>query len=360
MGDQYQTDFFFEPGIIKQESPPLIITDTTMSTTASVPIPGRRVNLDLSELRDFSLEIETSASPLPKDEQSDNILPLTDYQNILGNTMWVTQSDTFRMDEDDIFQVDKNDLIQGPTLAELNANCDTLLGDLNFDDFDLPPSYYVQPPKFTTPQVHVTNLSNNNTPSPQHIFQPSSCPQTGLGYYREEIPSSPYEPHSPKSTFSPTSQHSSTSSLLFTSTPPPSQPTVVRATSLQQKHSQLHELLSKRDGRLVPVPGTSSGSGSSGGSSIRTGRGCVSRLSSSAPTHLGLDQIWQRREPRKHLCSTGSLAEAGSTSSLSTGGILSPEAQELSHDEGFDSDEEDSDRYEDLSDCKYTIFLNFD
>lgn len=70
-------------------------------------------------------------------------------------------------------------------------------------------------------------------------------------------------------------------------------------------------------------------------------------MSSSAPTHLGLDQIWQRREPRKHLLSTGSLAEAGSTSSLSTGGILSPDPQDLSHDE-FDSDE-DSEHYEDFS-----------
>lgn len=33
------------------------------------------------------------------------------------------------MDEDDIFQVDKADLIQGPTLAELNANDENLLGE---------------------------------------------------------------------------------------------------------------------------------------------------------------------------------------------------------------------------------------
>lgn len=38
-------------------------------------------------------------------------------------------------------QVDKADLIgfsQGPTLAELNANDESLLSDLNFDDFLLP------------------------------------------------------------------------------------------------------------------------------------------------------------------------------------------------------------------------------
>lgn len=46
------------------------------------------------------------------------------------------------------------------------------------------------------------------------------------------------------------------------------------------------------------------------------------RLSSSAPTrNVSLEQAWQRREPRQHLLSTGSLAEefGGSASSLSTG-----------------------------------------
>lgn len=44
----------------------------------------------------------------------------------------------FPMEEDDLFQVDKADLIQGPTLAELNANDESLLADLNFDDFIVP------------------------------------------------------------------------------------------------------------------------------------------------------------------------------------------------------------------------------
>lgn len=61
-------------------------------------------------------------------------------------------------------------------------------------------------------------------------------------------------------------------------------------------------------------------------------------------------KIWQRREPRKHLLSTSSLAEAGSASSLS-GGLLSPGTGDFSQDEDdrdIESDE-DSDRYEDLS-----------
>uniref|UniRef100_A0A182UI27 BZIP domain-containing protein n=1 Tax=Anopheles melas TaxID=34690 RepID=A0A182UI27_9DIPT len=83
------------------------------------------------------------------------------------------------------------------------------------------------------------------------------------------------------------------------------------------------------------------------GSNAGTSGTAMSRLSSSAPTHIsGFEQIWQRREPRPHLLSTGSLAEAGSTSSLSTGSILSPEAPDFSHDEGYS---DDSDHYEDYS-----------
>ncbi|XP_052870054.1 protein CREBRF homolog isoform X2 [Anopheles cruzii] len=93
--------------------------------------------------------------------------------------------------------------------------------------------------------------------------------------------------------------------------------------------------------------------GSSAGTSglgATSGGTVISRLSSSAPTHIsGFEQIWQRREPRPHLLSTGSLAEAGSTSSLSTGGILSPEGPDYSHDEGYS---DDSDHYEDYSSCE--------
>lgn len=218
-------------------------------------------------------------------------------------------------------QVDKADLIQGPTLAELNANDESLFVDFNFDDLVLPEgsTNYITLDK---PQFNSNYLNNNQFSG-------------GINFYREN------ELIGDKSAaFSP---GSSNSSLL------PSSP--LHSTSLQQKHSTLHELLLKRDsydspdrtilGKSVP------GAGNTTLNPVKQLRQSQSRLSSSAPTHLGLDQIWQRREPRKHLLSTGSLAEAGSTSSLSTGGILSPDPQDLSHDE-FESDE-DSDHYEDYS-----------
>lgn len=87
------------------------------------------------------------------------------------------------------------------------------------------------------------------------------------------------------------------------------------------------------------------------------GKAKVSRLSMSAPTQsIGMDQIWARREPLQHLMSSGSLglAEAtGSTSSLSTGGALSPDPlghmDPYSHDEGYEDSDEDSDHYDDYS-----------
>ena len=92
----------------------------------------------------------------------------------------------------------------------------------------------------------------------------------------------------------------------------------------------------------------------------------VSRLSMSAPTRtMALDQIWARREPRPHLLSTGSLGvvEAGSTSSLSTGGALSPDPlyhiDPPSHDEGYEDSDDDSDHYDDYSSDNGTLmFIN--
>ncbi|KAA0201819.1 putative metal responsive transcript [Hyalella azteca] len=79
------------------------------------------------------------------------------------------------------------------------------------------------------------------------------------------------------------------------------------------------------------------------------------QLSSSAPAPNMLEQIWGRREPRKHLLSTSSLAEepfGGSSSSL---GLASP-APELSIDESFlDSDDESEVNYDSDSDYESSM-----
>ncbi|KAJ4439236.1 hypothetical protein ANN_07356 [Periplaneta americana] len=370
--------------------------DTSSCMTASVPIPPRKM-MDLSELRDFGFDfVDVSSSPSTSHDTGLTTTATLQgtsglYPSLSGTSIWgarlnaeseLNRTDTFRMDDDDIFQVDKADLIQGPTLAELNANDENLLEDLNFDDLLLPEenSYYINVPTLATqprhvgaapPMVQIThsnnNNNNNNTSQSSSVFTPSSFPPASLGFYKDafaasaSVPSSPVDPFIGKSraaALSPTSQNSSSSSLLLHSaasvTPPP-----LGMSPLQQKHSTLHELLLKKEAFSVSpdqqllgqsVPGPTAAAASPGG---HIGRGTAatsssSRLSSSAPTHLGLEQIWQRREPRQHLLSTGSLAEAGSTSSLSTGGVLSPESHDFSHDEGFDSDD-DSDHYEDFS-----------
>lgn len=353
-------DFFFDPNIIiKQE--PLTLENNTLNMSASVPIPVKRP-IDITDYRDVTFDLETSQSPLYNEiGLMDHLHTPTDSEQ---NTMWGTRIGVdmdlktdpliHNMDEDDIFQVDKADLIQGPTLAELNAN-ETLLGDLNFDDLLLPEenSYnYANGRSVPTQNTQNFNSTFNNN---SHLL-PSSYPQTNSVFSREltEIGNS----NSPNSfmntyinskpfstTFTQSNQQSPNSSLAHS----PIQP----LTALQQKHTKLHELLLKRDtyvspdrsilGKSVPGPSTTFITSPT----LRLSRSNPSRLSSSAPTHLGLEQIWQRREPRRHIPSTGSLAEAGSTSSLSTVGVLSPEAQDLSQDE-LESDE-DSDHYEDFS-----------
>lgn len=170
--------------------------------------------------------------------------------------------------------MDQSDLLNGPTLAELNANAGEL-EYLNFDDLLLPPDSVKSELSDTVPSMssylidHVVNSSPVNRPSSSKSgfkLSPNSC-----------------------------SSHSSLS-------PCPSNSVT------------LQELL-KKETKSPPnfetsVPGPEF--------MFSSNRHRVN-LSSSAPTHLGFEQIWQRREPRQHLLSTGSLVEAGSTSSLSTG-----------------------------------------
>ncbi|XP_072394110.1 uncharacterized protein REPTOR isoform X1 [Diabrotica undecimpunctata] len=346
-------DFFLDPGItIKEE--PLYNDNTTMNMSASVPIPSRR---DAGDYRDFGLDFENSQSPLYSDVGLNAQMQAPNSMfdggswsfNRLINSDEMLKSEAFiHMDEDDIFQVDKADLIQGPTLAELNANDENLLGkngDLNFDDLLLPEeNTYIILEKGNS-----QNMSHhlNNNPL-------SSCLPQGLLYHRDlELPSSVptgnfdhYKYKTPVSAFSPESQNSSSSSLVHSLSSPSN------VSAFPKKHSTLQELLVNKDpygspdrsilGQSFPerhtmVPGQS----------MKMARTPSSRLSSSAPTHLGLEQIWQRREPRKHLLSTSSLVEAESASSLSTGGLLSPDPPDLSQDE--ESDDDSDAHYEDFS-----------
>ncbi|XP_044762513.1 protein CREBRF homolog [Coccinella septempunctata] len=354
----FSGDFFLDPGIIIKQEP--VNADIIMTTSASVPIPlPKRPQMEMNDYhRDYSFEFENSQSPLNQDICYIGQFQTQDLENmdIWGsrsmNSNLLKSEALIHMDDDDIFQVDKADLIQGPTLAELNANDETLLREINFDDLLLPEegSSFMNLSSQKSSPVQQIQLSNSHHSNNNQTMTASSCPQSSMMYRDNElsvVPSNSFEIYHSKnlmSAVSPTSHTSSNSSIL--------QSSPHHTTSLQQKHSTLHELLMKRDSYASPdrmqdqsLPGHSTPLGSP---SIQMGRGHISRLSSSAPTHLGLDQIWQRREPRKHLISTSSLVEAGSTSSLSTGGILSPESQDFSHDEG-DTDSESDAHYEDFS-----------
>ncbi|KAF4517169.1 hypothetical protein B566_EDAN005599 [Ephemera danica] len=283
-------------------------------------------------------------------------------QNTLGPSVWVSLCDTFKMDEDDdILQVDESDLIQGPTLAELNANDETLLADLSFDDLLLPEDagggggFVAMPPASVTPSS--TTQASSYPASISSMLRDSglSCSMPASQNLFVGIPSPPAQLQSPVSPRPPstssTSRHSTLHELLMRRNEP----------EVSTEHTAIFQLDEELDLLLEATvttglmshtfqaaaqlsPGSFNLLNAAAGPSTS---GSASRLSSSAPTHLGLEQIWQRREPRQHLLSTGSLVEAGSTSSLSTGGVLSPASHELSHDEGFDS-EDDSEHYDDF------------
>lgn len=344
MGDSSYPEFLLDLGnnamdsVVKQE--PL---QEMGPSSASVPIPGSHRGRE-------GVYDQFSPSPLTT------------------NSVWGTRPDhmespfkidpeqldaSFKMDDDDIFQVDKADLIQGPTLAELNANDDTLLGDLNFDDLLLPEER-IQPLRVGTDLVSSIGSLFSNGPG----FAPSSFPQSGLTY--RSCPTytnasgfnlnggitlmDNSEAVSPPAFPSPGTNNVASSSTASSSTSPH---LITRPT----EQSTLHELLIRK-GENSPSPMCSQMETVL----VTCGKPKISRLSMSAPTQsMGLEQIWARREPRQHLLSTGSLglAEAGSTSSLSTGGALSPDPlghlDPLSHDEGYEDSDDDSDHYDDYS-----------
>lgn len=348
----YSREFFEDSDVvIKQE--PNISENNNIAVSASVPIPARRIN---PVYRDIGFEQERSQSP---SIQEINLLENINSDNVDENTMWGAQlgADTIKtdplmnVDDDDIFQVDKSDLIQGPTLAELNANDDALFGDLNFDDLLLPEennfSYISSETpisngtilKYSTPLSFSSQLNNNS-----HTLLASSYPQFGASTFKE----SPNDlPNSLGNNFHDALNKSNIMSLASTQFN-----FVKEIKPSHAKSSALQDLLTKdeydKSQENLILTKFIDPCCSAGNHSYPLPRTHLSRLSSSAPsqTHLGFEQIWQRREPRKHLLSTGSLAEAGSTSSLSTGGVLSPEPLDFSHD---DLESDDSDHYEDFS-----------
>lgn len=348
----------------------------------------------------------------------DNVSPMMNVHVDSNGTSVVDINDKpFRMDEDDIFQVDKSDLIQDPTLAELNGGDGNLYVDLlNIEELIAnDSSNYMQ----QCNMQNLTQLSSVNFQNLQNAIEASQADQLSPTQYQTiAIPQTPHNTPIPSfhtsggkiifcddSLFSPTNQltistniqnvasnsqlaafspesHSSTSTssiaLNSSLSPPPSQtnytPTRVRqprvargggAVQYNPKYSTLHSLLLKKDPsntdkdllRKIQQASQNQPSSSTGSSSrrLQLQSGGFSRLSSSAPTS-GFEQIWQRREPKPHLLSTGSLAEGqGSTSSLS-GDVLSPENIDYSQDDDYS--DEDSDHYEDYSSGE-SSFINF-
>lgn len=163
MDDSKYSDFSLSntmDSIVKQEP-----IQEMSSASASVPIPGGHRGTTRGTYDQFS------PSPLAVSSGWDMRAEQMEYPF----KMDPDQMDiSFKMDEDDIFQVDKAELIQGPTLAELNANDDTLLGDLNFDDLLLPEER-VQPLKMEYAAPLTGSLFSNSIG-----FAPSSFPQSGV------------------------------------------------------------------------------------------------------------------------------------------------------------------------------------
>lgn len=348
-------------------------------------------------------ELSEKSGPFHMDE--DDIFQVDKSDLIQGPTLAELNGDNLYVDLlniEDILNADSNQYLQQANMQNL-----TQLTAVNFQTLQNAINESSQSEQLSPSQYHSIAIPQtpHNTPIPS--FQASGGQI--IFYDDPSMNSSTFDVYSPPNTlsiatnmrsvtgtpgqlaaFSPGSHSStSTSSIALNSSlsPPPTHGTFTPARNRQRsvrssgivqhnpKYSTLHSLLMKKDptnaekvlmGKIHHVSTSSpnhilaqtSAVSPSGLPTRRLnmqGGGFVSRLSSSAPTHLGLEQMWQRREPRPHLLSTGSLAEGqGSTSSLS-GEIISPENIDFSQDEAY-SDEEDSDHYEDFSSGKFSLY----
>lgn len=340
-------------------------------------------------------ESNDKSGPFQMDE--DDIFQVDKSDLIQGPTLAELNGDNLYVDLlniEDILAADSNQYMQQGNMQNL-----TQLTAVNFQNLQNAINESSQADQLSPSQYQAIAIPQtpHNTPIPS--FQASGGQI--MFYDDPSLNNSPYEVYSPPNTlsistnlrtvtgtpsqlaaFSPGSHSStSTSSIALNSSlsPPPSQspftPSRVRqprtgrsSSGLVQhnpKYSTLHSLLLKKDPTSAEkaLMGKIQNAAAMSPSQLMTqtspsglptrrlnmqGGGFISRLSSSAPTHLGgLEQMWQRREPRPHLLSTGSLAEGqGSTSSLS-GEIMSPENIDFSQDEAYS--DEDSDHYEDFS-----------
>ena len=347
---------------------------------------------------DSSGTTELNSKPGPFQMDEDDIFQVDKSDLIQGPTLAELNGDNLYVDLlniEEILAADSNQYLQQGNLQNL-----TQLTAVNFQNLQNAINESSQSEQLSPNHYHSIAIPQtpHNTPIPS--FQASGGQI--IFYDDPSSNNSPYDLYSPPNTlsistnvrnvtgaqgqlaaFSPGSHSStSTSSIALNSSlsPPPSQSQFTPSRSRQQrtarssglvqhnpKYSTLHSLLMKKDpnstekalvgkihhaaasspNQLITQTTAVSPSGLPSRRLNMQGGGFVSRLSSSAPTHTGFEQMWQRREPRPHLLSTGSLAEGqGSTSSLS-GEVLSPENIDFSQDEAYS--DEDSDHYEDFS-----------
>lgn len=268
------------------------------------------------------------------------------------NISVVGKQEPFQMDDsEDIFQVDKADLIQGPTLAELNG--DNLYVDLlNIDELIAAEQLSSSGHSLTQLEVTSPFSSENNSVIqsspvvPIQIFQhhtpqtPNNSLQSNSGFYDDlgasnntykQLDTTLTPSYTSQPAFSPGSNSNNSNSLILSSsvTPPPNlmfqnvtspnmsnNPGNVGLVQHNPKYTTLHELLMKKDLAIQHRERISMGQSAPGHHRTISSRNRLanlqhqtqsgnSRLSTSAPTQIGLEQLWQRREPRPHLLSTG-------------------------------------------------------
>ncbi|ODN00590.1 Protein CREBRF [Orchesella cincta] len=266
---------------------------------------------------------------------------------------------TMAVDDDEIFKVEKSEFLSEPTLTELNQHLsvsdpDTLLDGLNFDDLYWPPES-LHGVSEATPSPQAAPLLNMITNEPEldlMIAPSSSFPPPSLSKLvvpATSVPStqSLLEQTALQAPLTLSSDITTTTSTILSN--PPTSSVTSRSSS-----AGLRELLLRRElQNSLESPEVASPLGQS------LPRSMLTIPWSTHPSLINFCTNGCWKQCMGKLAATtggGSLAEGGSTSSLSAD-VLSPGGGlSLSMDEGFDSDEisdrDSSDEESEVSDTE--------
>lgn len=260
----------------------VLISNETVTQRCLTPIPmkGKKSNKsEVPQMMENDLWGLETEDPLLQGKCPDGNLDLY-YGTRSPLSLWGAPMDLDFLKMDDVFQVDKADLVQGPTLAELNANDESLFNSLDYYDSLLSDNKKIPsqlPMNINNIPVSINNAKTNNTALPINNVNPSL-----------NSTSVPINIHK---------KNENTNSLTPTTNIPTTSHSILCASLLQNNHTSSHKTHTVSTLKALDVENANLQTISSNSSSEIPSN--IGQLSSSAPANADYFQNWQESQSTK-------------------------------------------------------------